>query len=71
MHASGETWNFHPEFKFPLVKSSCLILHICTGIQYDIYCKVKFYDSETKAWARAQRWIRLDEFGVVCIFGVT
>lgn len=39
-----ETWNFNPEFKFPLVKGfPVLILHICTGISMSIYCKGEIF----------------------------
>ena len=39
-----ETWNFHPESEFPLVKGfPVLILHICMGISMSIYCKGEIF----------------------------
>ena len=50
---------------------SCFDIAYLYGNQYEyLLQRWNFYDSETKAWARAQRWIHLDEFGGVCTFSI-
>ena len=68
----GGDLEFSPRVWVPFSKGvSCFDIAYLYGNQYEyLLQRWNFYDSETKAWAKAQRWIHLDKFGGVCTFSI-